>query len=62
MIEWRNDKPQGDIILAKIAESFCGKKNCYEVLHFSSNPYPLYYDIFGEEVPYSAIEKWALIK
>lgn len=62
MIEWRTDKPKGDVIVAKVEESFCGNKNCYEVLHFTSKPYPHYYDILCEEVPYSAIEKWALIK
>lgn len=62
MIEWRTDKPQGDIIAAKIEESFCNKKNCYEVLRLASKPYPYYYDDNCEEVPYSAIEKWALIK
>ena len=62
MIEWRTDKPQGDIIVAKLAESFCDKKDYYEVLRFSSIPYPHYHDIWCEEVPYSAIEKWALIK
>ena len=62
MIEWRTDKPQGDVIVAQVKESFCGNKNCYEVLHFASKPYPHYYDIWCEEIPYSAIEKWALIK
>lgn len=62
MIEWRTDKPQGDVIVAKIAESFCGKKNCYEVLYYTPMPYQHYYDAWGEEVPYSAIEKWDLIK
>ena len=74
MIEWRTDKPQGDIIVAKVKEYFCHKKDCYEVLHFVSKPYPHYSDAWCEEVtysagdawceevPYSAIEKWALIK
>ncbi len=62
MIEWRTDKPQGDIILAKVKEDFCYKKDCYEVLHFVSKPYPHYSDAWCEEVPYSAIEKWCLIK
>ena len=62
MIQWNIDKPQGDIIVAKIAESFCYKKECYEVLHYTPMPYPHYSDACGEEVPYSAIEKWFLIK
>ena len=62
MIEWNTDMPQGDIIAAKIEESFCNKKDCYEVLCFASKPYPHYYDAWCEEIPYSAIEKWALIK
>jgi len=57
MIQWNIDKPQGDIIVAKIAESFCHKKECYEVLHYTPMPYPHYSDACGEEVPYSAIEK-----
>lgn len=62
MIEWRTDKPQGEIIVAKIAESFCDKKDCYEVLHFADVPYPHYNDVWCEEIPYGAIEIWALIK
>lgn len=62
MIEWRTDKPQGDIIVAKVKEDFCYKKDCYEVLHYVPMPYPHYSDAWCEEVPYSAIEKWSLIK
>ena len=62
MIEWRTDKPQGDIIVAKIAESFCYEKECYEVLYYKPMPYPHYSDALCEEVPYNAIEKWDLIK
>ena len=62
MMQWNIDKPQGDIIVAKIAESFCCKKECYEVLHYTQMPYPHYSDAWCEEVPYNAIEKWALIK
>ena len=62
MIEWRTDKPQGDIIVAKIKEDFCYKKDYYDVLHFVSKPYPYYSDAWCEEVPFSVIEKWALIK
>ncbi len=61
-MNWRTDKPQGDMIVAKVKEDFCYKKEWYEVLHFVSKPYPHYYDAWGEEVPYSAIEKWCLIK
>ena len=63
MIQWNIDKPQGEkIIVAKIAESFCYRKDCYEVLYFAFKPYPHYSDSCGEEVPFSAIEKWCLIK
>ena len=62
MIQWNINKPQGDIIVAKIAEDFCGKKEYYEVLHYTPMPYPHYNDSWCEEVPYSAIEKWCLIK
>ena len=61
MVAWRTDKPQGDIIVAKIAESFCHEKECYEVLRFHHLPYLHYRDNF-DEVPYCAIEKWALIQ
>ena len=61
MIEWNTDKPQGDIIVAKIVEDFCYSKDNYEVLEFTNVPYP-HYILWGDEIPYSAIEKWALIK
>ena len=62
MIQWNIDKPQGDIIVVKIAERFYNRKDCYEVLRFASGHYPHYSDTCGEEVPFSAIEKWCLIK
>lgn len=62
MIEWRTDKPQGEIIVAKIKESFYDKRDCYEVLYFTNVPYPHYNDTWYEEIPYGAIEIWALIK
>ena len=62
MIEWRTDKPQGNIIVAKLSEAFTyDSKNVYEVLHFYEKPYEHYSNDWGE-VPYSAIEKWALIE
>ena len=61
MIEWRTDKPQGNIIVAKLSEAFTHCKNAYDVLHFREKPYEHYSDEW-EEVPYSAIEKWALIE
>lgn len=62
MIKWNTDMPQGDIIVVKVEEGFCYQKDCYEILHFASKPYPHYYNAWCEEVPFSAIEKWALIK
>lgn len=61
MIEWRKDKPTGSIIVAKQTQDFCGSGDYYEVLYFNKK-YGYYYDIAGEEIPFSAIEKWALIE
>lgn len=61
MIEWRTDKPQGKIIVAKLSEAFTHYKNTYDVLYFYEKPYEHYSYVWGE-VPYSAIEKWALIE
>lgn len=61
MIEWRTDKPQGNIIVAKLSEAFTRCKNVYVVLHFYEKPYEHYADEW-DKVPYSAIEKWALIE
>ena len=61
MIEWRTDKPVGAIIVAKISEGFCGSNHHYEVLFYNEIGH-YYYGYDGEEIPYSAIEKWALIE
>lgn len=61
MIQWRTDKPYGLIIIAKLTESFTMNEHSYAVLHFTKYPYSHYSDC-GEEVPYDAIEKWALIE
>lgn len=42
-------------IVARLSESFGGR---LELLHLAQQPYPHYYDDGGEEIPYSAIEKW----
>lgn len=61
MIDWKTEEPQGRIILAKLTEDFCGVSNAYAVLYYIPLPYPHYAED-GEEVPDSAIERWATIE
>ena len=61
MIDWKYDKPSGSIIVAKMTVDFCMNNSGYDVLFLSPNK-TYYYDSDGEEVPTSAIEKWALIE
>lgn len=61
MIEWRTDKSSGHIIVAKLAYNFCKNNSGYDVLFLSPDG-TYYYDSGGEEIPTSAIEKWALIE
>lgn len=54
--------PKENRIIARLSESFCGTKDCIEVLHFCER-YGLtspegYYDLCGENVPTSAITHW----
>lgn len=56
---WRTDKPTEDIILAQLSESFSGSR--YVLLGLCHTPYEHYHED-GEEVPFSAIEKWASLK
>lgn len=60
MINWQTNKPIGAIILAKLKTEFCDIANGYEVLYKHKQGY--YYGYDGEEIPNSAIEKWALIE
>ena len=57
MICWRIDKPNGDTILAKLR---AGLRSVYEVLYYNSSD-GLYYDQDGNQIPYSAIQKWETI-
>ena len=57
--------PTENRIIARLSESFCGTKDCIEVLHFCER-YGLtspkgYYDLCGEEVPTNAITHWMSI-
>ena len=61
MIQWQTGKPDGAIIVAKLTEGFTFNKESYSVL-FLNRILNYYYDDSGEEIPYNAIEKWALIK
>lgn len=54
-------------IIAKLSKSFCGKDNCYEILHHIAKEHidlkhpDGYYDCCGENVPMSAITHWMQI-
>ena len=61
MIQWSTEKPHGSIIVAKLTKDFCWKDDSYEIL-FYQQKLGYYYDYNGEEIPLSAIEKWALIE
>lgn len=49
------DKPTSQHIIARLCDSWGGR---LELLHLATEPYEHYCDEGGEEVPYSAIEKW----
>ena len=55
---WRTDKPTADVIVAKLTKDFCHSVCYYSVLYRCDKPYVHYIEDF-EEIPYSAIEKWA---
>lgn len=57
-MNWRTDKPTEEVIVAQLSANFCGGKERYVVLYLATKPYVHYYED-GEEVPYSAIVKWA---
>ena len=58
---WRTDKPTEKVIVAKLTEGFCHQKDSYAILRLANEPYQ-HYSEDGEEIPYSAIEKWASLE
>lgn len=58
---WRTDKPTEKVIVAKLTEDFCHIKDNYSLLYLTDKPYQHYCE-YGEEIPYSAIEKWASLE
>lgn len=58
---WRTDKPTEKVIVAQLSANFCGGKERYVVLYLTTKPYVHYHE-YGEEVPCSAIEKWASLE
>lgn len=59
--------PEEKRIIAKISTDFCGKDDCYEILHRIAKEHidlrhpDGYYDCCGESVPTSAITHWMAI-
>ena len=59
--------PEENRIIALLSKNYCGKDNCYEILHRIAKEYvdlkhpDGYYDLCGENVPTSAITHWMLI-
>ena len=56
-MNWRTEKPQGNIILAKLVPEWQPR---YDVLYYDMKS-RRYYDYCGETTPDSAIEKWVEI-
>ena len=62
-----DELPTEKVIIAKLSKGFCGKDNCYEILHRIAKEHidlrhpDGYYDSCGENVPTSAITHWAPI-
>ena len=63
---WRVDTPSEDVIVAKLTADFCGGKARYAILYLGTQKVLggscVCYMEDGEEIPYSAIEKWALLE
>ena len=59
--------PEENRIIALLSKNYCGKDNCYEILHRIAKEYvdlkhpDGYYDLCGENVPTSAITHWMSI-
>lgn len=65
-VNWRTDKPTEDVIVAQLSADFCGGKERYAILYMGTQAHlgvvcQGYFED-GEEVPYSAIAKWASLK
>lgn len=60
-MNWRTNKPTEKVIVAKLTEDFCHLKDSYTILRLANEPYQHYCED-GEEIPYSAIEKWASLE
>ena len=56
---WKTSKPNEDVIVAQLVETWQSR---YELLYLADAPYEHYYDDNGEEVPFSAIAKWASLQ
>lgn len=63
---WRSDTPSEDVIVAKLTADFCGGTGRYVVLFLGTQKVLggscVCYMEDGEEIPYSAIEKWASLE
>ena len=63
---WRVDTPTEDVIVAKLTADFCGGKTRYAILYLGTQKVLggscVCYMEDGEEIPYSAIEKWASLE
>lgn len=65
-VNWRTDKPTEDVIVAQLNADFCGGKERYAILYMGTQAHlgvvcQGYFED-GEEVPSSAIAKWASMK
>ena len=62
---WRTDKPTGSTIVAKLTDDFCFGHGRYTILYLGTvktlGATTKCYLEDGEEIPESAIEKWALL-
>lgn len=63
---WRVDTPSEDVIVAKLTADFCGGTGRYTLLFLGTQKVLggscVCYMEDGEEIPYSAIEKWASLE
>ena len=64
---WRIDKPTEGTIVAKLSDDFCGGEGMgrFVILHLVKSGKPSQYEHYEEdfeEVPYSAIDKWASLE
>ena len=65
-MNWRTNTPTEDVIVAKLTADFCGGKARYAILYLGTQEVLggscVCYMEDGEEIPYSAIEKWASLE